>query len=167
MSKIIRFLLTFSILMLFWFILTLNFQSTSILIGIILSFFVSMVSYDFFLKSNLNIVNRFFQILWYLLLYIFVLVYEMFLASFDVLYRVISNDINPEVVYIKSELKSDLAILLLSNSITLTPGTITIDVEDEYLYVHWLYARTTHFGYAANMIKGRFEKWLERIFEER
>jgi len=68
------------------------------------------------------------------------------------------------VVMIKTDIKSDLGIVLLANSITLTPGTITIDIKGEHLYVHWLYARTTHFEYAAELIKGRFEYWLGRIF---
>ena len=88
----------------------------------------------------------------------------MFLASLDVVYRVATMDINPEIVMLKTDIKSDLGVLLLANSITLTPGTITIDTEGEYLYVHWLYARTTNFGHAADLIKGRFEQWLERIF---
>ena len=89
----------------------------------------------------------------------------MFLASFDMLYRIITMKINPEIVMIKLKVKSDLGILLLANSITLTPGTITVDIEDDYIYVHWLYARTTHFGHASEIIKGRFEQWLGRIFK--
>lgn len=164
MSKIVKFFLTFTLLMIFWLILTLNLQWPAILVGIIASLFVTMLSYNFFIKSSEGIYGRILQTLWYLLLYLFVLLYEMFLASLDVLYRIITGDINPEVVMIKSDIKSDLGILLLANSITLTPGTITIDIEDEYLYVHWLYARTTHFGHASELIKGRFEQWLGRIF---
>lgn len=164
MYKSIRFLLTFLFLMIFWLILTLNFQLISIIVGISVSLFISLISYNFFIRSREGIHSQFINTIWYLFLYIFLLLYEMFLASLDVVYRVATMDINPEIVMIKSGIKSDLGILLLANSITLTPGTITVDTEGEYIYVHWLYARTTNFGHAADLIKGRFEQWLERIF---
>ena len=164
MIKNMRFILTFLFLILFWLILTLNFQPISIIIGVIVSLFISLISYNYFIQSSEGIHGRLIKTIFYLLLYVFVLLYEMFLASFDVVYRVATMDINPEIVMIKSSIESDLGILLLANSITLTPGTITIDTEGKYIYVHWLYARTTHFGHAAELIKGRFERWLRRIF---
>lgn len=160
----VRFVLTFILLILFWFILTLNFQMLSIIVGIIISLFVSLLSYPFFIQSNEGIRDRSIKAVWYLAVYVFVLLYEMFLASFDVIYRVFTMEIGPEIVMIKTDIRSDLGIMLLANSITLTPGTITVDIEGEYLYVHWLYARTTHFGHAAELIKGSFEQWLGRIF---
>jgi multicomponent Na+:H+ antiporter subunit E len=164
MHKCIKYVLTFFVLMLFWLVLTLNFQIPSILIGIGISLLISTLTYNFFIQGNEGIHSMFMKTILYLFLYVFVLLYEMFLASFDMLYRIISMDINPEIVMIKSNIKSDLGILLLANSITLTPGTIAVDIEDDYIYVHWLYARTTHFGHASEIIKGRFEQWLERIF---
>ncbi len=164
MHKSIRFILTFLFLMLFWLILSFNFRFPSIVVGIIISLFISLLSYNLFIQGNEGIHSKIIGTVWYLFVYVFVLLYEMFLASFDMLYRIITMDINPEIVMIKSDIKSELGILLLANSITLTPGTITVDIEDEYLYVHWLYARTTHFGHASELIKGRFEQWLERIF---
>ncbi len=164
MHKSIRFILTFLFLMLFWLILSFNFQFPSIVVGIVVSLLISLLSYNFFIQGNEGIHSKMIGTVWYIFVYVFVLLYEMFLASFDMLYRIITMDINPEIVMIKSDIKSELGILLLANSITLTPGTITVDIEDEYLYVHWLYARTTHFGHASELIKGRFEQWLERIF---
>jgi multicomponent Na+:H+ antiporter subunit E len=165
MHKSIRFFLTFLFLMLFWLILSFNFQFPSILLGIIISLFIGLLSYNFIIQDNEGIHSRIIGTVWYLFVYVFVLLYEMFLASFDVVYRVVTMNINPEIVMIKTDIKSDLGILLLANSITLTPGTITVDIEDEYLYVHWLYTRTTHFGHASELIKGRFEQWLGRIFK--
>jgi len=164
MQKSIRFILTFLFLMLFWLILSFNFQFPSIVVGIIISLFISLLSYNFFIQGDEGIHSKIIGTIWYLFVYVFVLLYEMFLASLDVVYRVATMNINPEIVMIKTDIKSDLGILLLANSITLTPGTITVDTEGEYIYVHWLYARTTNFGHASELIKGRFEQWLERIF---
>ncbi|MEM1513295.1 MAG: Na+/H+ antiporter subunit E [Candidatus Thermoplasmatota archaeon] len=65
--------------------------------------------------------------------------YEMAKANFDVAYRVITGKINPGIVKISPNLKSDLSLTILANSITLTPGTLSVDVDDEKnLYVHWI-----------------------------
>ena len=164
MYKLTRLVLTFFLLMSFWLVLSLNLQPASLLVGALFSFLVALLSYDFFVKPDEGIRGGTIRTIWLLLVYVFVLLYEMFLASLDVVFRVITMDINPEVVMIKTDIKSDLGIVLLANSITLTPGTITIDIEGDHLYIHWLYARTTHFGSASEMIKGRFEHWLGRIF---
>jgi len=163
-KKAVRLVLTFFVLMSFWLVLSQNLQPTSLLVGALFSLLAALLSYDFFIKPDEGIRGGTIRTIWLLLIYFFVLLYEMFLASIDVVHRVITMDINPEVVMIKTDIKSDLGIVLLANSITLTPGTITIDIEGDRLYVHWLYARTTHFGHAAELIKGRFEYWLGRIF---
>ena len=163
-KKGVRLVLTFFVLMSFWLVLSQNLQPASLLIGALFSLLAALLSFDFFIKPDEGMHSKAIRTIWLLLIYVLILIYEMFLASIDVVYRVITMDINPEVVMIKTDIKSDLGIVLLANSITLTPGTITIDIEGDHLYVHWLYARTTHFGHAAELIKGRFEYWLGRIF---
>ncbi|MEA1925553.1 MAG: Na+/H+ antiporter subunit E, partial [Candidatus Altiarchaeota archaeon] len=60
-------------------------------------------------------------------------------ANLDVAYRVITGKINPGIVKISPGLKTDLGITLLANSITLTPGTLSVEVgEENSLYVHWI-----------------------------
>jgi len=164
MHKGARLVLTFFLLIGFWLVLSLNLQPASLLLGVLFSFLIALFSYDFFIKPDEGIRGGIIRTICLLLVYVFILLYEMFLASLDVVYRVITMDINPEVVMIKTDIKSDLGIVLLANSITLTPGTITIDIEGDHLYVHWLYAPSTHFEHAAELIKGRFERWLGRIF---
>ena len=54
--------------------------------------------------------------------------------------RVITGKINPGIVRISPKLKTDLGVTLLANSITLTPGTLTVDIDEKTndLYVHWI-----------------------------
>jgi multicomponent Na+:H+ antiporter subunit E len=61
-------------------------------------------------------------------------------ANVDVAYRVITGRINPAIVKINPNLKTDMSLAILANSITLTPGTLTVDVDEETneLYVHWI-----------------------------
>ena len=88
----------------------------------------------------------------------------MYVASFKVLFNVIRGNINPRIVHFRTRLKSDLARVILANSITLTPGTITVHLDDDHLIVHWLDAKTTHSKRAGEMIKSQFEALLKKIF---
>lgn len=72
--------------------------------------------------------------------------------------------INPGIVKVKTSLKSDFAKALLANSITLTPGTVTIDIEGENLFVHWLTVDTRDEHKVAKKIKGNYETQLRGIF---
>lgn len=65
---------------------------------------------------------------------------EMARANLDVAYRVLSGRIRPGIVKIRPDLKTDLGVMMLANSITLTPGTLTVDVDEETgdLFVHMI-----------------------------
>ena len=96
------------------------------------------------------------------------LFFYMLMANLDVVYRVIhpKMPIKPGIVKVKTRLKSDSARTALANSITLTPGTLTVDItEDGYLYIHWIYVRATDLEEASKRIVSRFEPVLERIFD--
>ncbi|MCJ7813461.1 Na+/H+ antiporter subunit E, partial [bacterium] len=68
-------------------------------------------------------------------------------------------------VKIRTSIKSDMGKVFLANSITLTPGTFTIDLKDEYLYIHWIYVRYIDIEKATQQIAGPFEKYLIKIFD--
>jgi multicomponent Na+:H+ antiporter subunit E len=107
------------------------------------------------------------RIFW-LLVYLCVMTYNIVRANFDVAYRVLHPGfaIKPGVVKVKTTLASASAITALANSITLTPGTHTIEaLSDGTLYVHWLVVKTTDMDIASKMIVGRYEWVLRRIFE--
>ncbi len=63
---------------------------------------------------------------------------ELTKANLDVAYRVITGNIRPGIIRLKSGMKSDFALLMLANSITLTPGTLTVDVDEKSndLFIH-------------------------------
>ncbi|MFC6732232.1 MULTISPECIES: Na+/H+ antiporter subunit E [unclassified Haladaptatus] len=81
----------------------------------------------------------------YALLYLLVFVRELVTANVDVAYRVLSPSmpIHPGVVEVPLRVTSDLGITTIANSITLTPGTLTMDYDEEKnaLYVHAIDAR--------------------------
>jgi len=94
-------------------------------------------------------------------------VYYCIRANLDVAVRVIHPDvpIRPGIVKVTTTLSSDMAKTFLANSITLTPGTLTIDIKGQDLYVHWINIDTDDPAKRYAKIVGRFEGLLRRIFE--
>ena len=101
------------------------------------------------------------------MIYGFIFLWECIKANIDVMYRVVHPrmPVKPGIVKVKSALKTDIAKVFLANSITMTPGTITVDIIDDYFYVHWIYVHSKDPAIYTQKILGRFEKYLKRIFE--
>ncbi len=103
------------------------------------------------------------------LMHLISLAFWIVLANFDVLYRVVHPNlpIRPGIVKVKTSLKSDEAKTFLANSITLTPGTLTVDIIDDWLYVHWINVHENIDDTEAitREIAGRFEVTLRRVFD--
>jgi multicomponent Na+:H+ antiporter subunit E len=86
----------------------------------------------------------------------------LFKANIDVAIRVITGNIRPGIVKLTPDLKSDLSRMILADSITLTPGTLTVDVDDEgAFYVHWIYVRDEN--PSEEEIYGSFASWARRL----
>jgi multicomponent Na+:H+ antiporter subunit E len=58
-----------------------------------------------------------------------------------------------------------MARTFLANSITLTPGTLSVDIVDDHLYVHWINIVSDDPVKETEIIVNHFEKLLERVFE--
>jgi multicomponent Na+:H+ antiporter subunit E len=102
------------------------------------------------------------------LAYVFVLAAYIVKANVEVAYRVVhpAMPIRPGIVKVKTHLQRPWSRTALSNSITLTPGTLTVDIRDDgVMMVHWIYVRSLDEQEAARQILGRFEWFIERIFE--
>ena len=162
--KIVRIVLTTLYLMAGWLLFTANLSLNSLSLGFFFSLLVALLTYSLFFHEKeadkRALLPRVYLLGWYIL----VIIYKMYIASFEVLFSVLRGDINPRVVHFRTRLKSDLARVVLANSITLTPGTIAMHLDDDHLIVHWLNAKTRHSKYAGELIKGQFEKLLKRIF---
>lgn len=91
---------------------------------------------------------------------------QIVLSNWDVAKRVISPSlpIKPGLVRVKTRLKSPLGRMVLANSITLTPGTLTVDVEGDELCIHWIDVASSDVDAATQAIVSAFEKRLEVIF---
>lgn len=87
--------------------------------------------------------------------------FEIYKSGFSIIPYIISGKANPGFVDIYTELESNLDIVILANSITLTPGTITVDVQGHSLQVLWINPSTTQPTMAGIKIKGRIEKKIK------
>ncbi len=103
------------------------------------------------------------------LVYLFVFVYYVVKANLDMAYRVLhpKMPIRPGIVKVRSSLRTPSGLTALANSITLTPGTLTVEaLPDGVFYVHWINVRSTDGDEAARQILGRFEWFIKKIFEQ-
>ncbi len=102
----------------------------------------------------------------YSVIYIFYLFISIVQSNFDVARRVVQPHIpiNPGIVKVKTRLKSKVGRMILANSITLTPGTLTVEVKDDYYYIHWIDVTDMDVEGATEKIVAGFEKYLEVIF---
>ena len=105
------------------------------------------------------------QIVLFIVLYIPVFLYELVKSNIDVLSRVLNPKlpINPGFVKVKSEVKGNLGKLILANSITLTPGTISVDADDEGIFVHWIDVKGSSEEEYSEKIAGKFERLLRKV----
>ncbi len=103
----------------------------------------------------------------YTFIYLIVFIGELIKSNLDVAMRVISPSlpINPGIVEVKTKLKSKMGRLLLANSITLTPGTLTVDMIDDTLFVHWIDVKSEDIEVATKEIVSKFEHYLTKIYD--
>jgi len=154
----------FLILLAAWLMLTSSLHWQEVTSGVLLSLILSLFlakGYAGLGLPPLSLVR-----LWRLGVYFVVLFWEILKANVDVAYRVLHPGlpIKPGIVVIKTRLSQDAAKVLLANSITLTPGTFTLDIQKDELLIHWIYVRSEDTAEATRMIAGRFEKHLEAVF---
>jgi len=117
--------------------------------------------------KTLGLPNFTIKRLLFFIIYSFILFWEIIKANFDVAYRIIhpKMPIKPGIVIIKTRLKSNIGKLALANSITLTPGTFTLDIVNDRLLIHWINVKFTDIEKDTKIIGEKFEKYLRIIFE--
>ncbi len=161
MRTLALFILTF----LFWMLLTLDLSLANLVAGAAAALITSLLFAKYFFHGVVKFIQpvRYF----WLLVYLVIFTWECIKANFDVAYRVLhpAMPIKPGIVKVKMDLQSDFARTMLANSITMTPGTITVDIVGDDLYVHWIYVRSEDPDVYSQKIAGKFEKYIKKIFE--
>ena len=161
---IVRFLITTVTLMLGWLLFTWSVDPGSLLAGFGASVVVSLLTYSIFIEEEEAGRRAHLPRVHVLVVFFAVLIFNMYVASFQVLWQVIRGRYTPGVVHFRTRLRTDIARVALTSAVTLTPGTVSVALDDDHLIVHWLNARTTHSGYAGKLIKGTYEELLKRVW---
>jgi multicomponent Na+:H+ antiporter subunit E len=155
---------TFLVLLVIWVLLT-GFDWKEIVLGaavsLVLAIIISrFVNYSFGFGIILGLIK-------FIAIYIPVFIFKLVLANIDIAYRVLSPKlpINPGIVKVPTKLKSDFGKFVLANSITLTPGTLSLDVEDDQVLVHWVNVKGSSPAEYQSKISKTFEKLLGGIIK--
>ena len=148
-----------------WLCLTRSLHAHELVAGAVVSLLLSIIfgrGYESLGLPPLSVKR-----IWHFVGYLVTLALEITKANFDVAYRVLHPrmPIRPGIVAVKTGLKQDAAKLMLANSITLTPGTFTVDIIGDTLLVHWIYVTSENIDEITKRIGGKFEKHLRAIFE--
>ncbi len=161
MRTLTLFILTF----LFWLLLTYDLSLVNLAVGAAAALITALLFTRYFFRSGSKFVQpvRYF----WLLVYLFIFTWECIKANFDVAYRVLhpAMPIKPGIVRVKLEIRSPFARTMLANSVTMTPGTISVDIVGDDLFVHWIYVSTEDPAQYSRKIVGRFENYIKKIFE--
>lgn len=150
-----------------WLILSWSADVQHIIAGIACSLVVAFLTGDMFTENP----HKFMHLSRYMWFFVYlpVFAWEILKANIDVAKRLLSPEmpINPGIVKVRTRLKSESGITFLANSLTLTPGTTTVDIDHEsgFLYVHWLNVKTQDIDEATNILVRKYENILARIFE--
>jgi multicomponent Na+:H+ antiporter subunit E len=158
-----RYIITFLIFFTFWVIWSGLFDAWHLSLGVISCALVTYISHDLlfqrekFQKKDITETIRFIK-------YIPWLLYQIVLANVHVVKLVLNPEmkdlIDPHIIRFKTKLKKDMSLVTFANSITLTPGTITLLIRDGYYFVHAVDMKV------AGDLPGEMEERVGHIFME-
>lgn len=134
---------------------------TLVISGVVSSLFVAFISHDLLFKKarlghSLDIGLR-------LLAYLPWLIWQIILANIDLVYRTLhpSMPIDPHMIEFETDLTTDKGITVLANSITLTPGTVTVIADESGKFIVHAIARAP----ATSLLEGTMQRKVKRLEE--
>lgn len=147
------------LLTLLWIILFERFTPIIVISGLGISYLTIWFSEKFLMEATFYELFPF--NIFKLARYAIFLIIEIYMSGFSIIPVILTGQAKPAVVEIHTELESNILLVILSNSITLTPGTITLDIQGHRLLVLWLNPKTMQPTMAGIHIKGKIEQRLK------
>jgi len=154
-------ILIFGLLLLTWIVFSGQMDGFHLTLGVISCLLVTWLSGDLvFRDRRIGLMNRLVQAR-RMISYLAWLLYQIVLANLHLIRLTFSREITlqPQIVRYQSNLKTDFEKFLLANSITLTPGTITMKIMDNTFYIHAVS------DLAARSLDGEMERRIAKVFE--
>jgi len=139
-----------------------------LILGYIISLAVSALVYEVLVREHKKLLqlHRLAYLVKYFFRYITVIEFR---AHSDVIKRIFSPKmpINPGIVKVPYHVVSDYALTTIANSITNTPGTVVVDVDEEEkkLFVHWIDVKGIEEELCYEKISKEFEEYAKKIFD--
>ncbi len=156
----LRRLAVFLILFAFWLVFSGHYDTLHLSLGLVCTSLVAVFSYDLLLP-DVTFPTKLLST-WRFLQYIPWLFYRIVLANLHVVYLIFRpSEIRPKLIRFKTSLTGDLSRVTLGNSITLTPGTLTLDIDADEFYVHVLSDKA-----AEDVVTGEMERRVAHVFLE-
>ena len=145
-----------------WVVYTQDFHPASLLTGGIFAALTAGFSYEVFFESlpQSRVLYRFDLFFLYLLF----LLYQSISASVSLIYRMLRGNYTPGIVRVKTRLQSPIGRTLLANTISLVPGTLSLWMEGQYIFIHWFDKKTDHRVHAGKLTMEPMQTILEKIF---
>jgi multicomponent Na+:H+ antiporter subunit E len=162
-----RLAVVFICLWLAWIGLTGSLDVQELTVGAICAAFVTALSYELLFRGPMR--EKFQPKRWgYFLAYVPAYIWAELKAHAGVIYRILHPrmPIKPGIVRVPTELQTDFGITGLANAITMTPGTLSVEVNEETpcLYVHWINVEGVEPERTKAAIAKPFERFLTKVF---
>lgn len=157
-------IIIFTILFAAWLILNHSISTEYLVSGALIALAISLLlCRECLVFNDLNLTPKAFL---YTIYFLAVFLRELIKANFVMVKLVLSPSlpIKPGIIKANTSLKSSMARLILANSITLTPGTFTIDIIGDTLYIHCVHVDTADAEQYGQQVIRKFEKYLEVIY---
>ncbi|NJE85377.1 cation:proton antiporter [Thermococcus sp. CX2] len=132
--------------------------------GAIIAIAVGLLAGKFLVKNDAKALNPA-RWLWLGAYFIWYMLVAEVKSHIDVMLRIITGNVEPGIVKVPIDVKTEYAKTLVANSITNTPGTVVVDMDEKYLYVNWIDTSTEDPEEARSEISADFEKYAKKIFE--
>ena len=161
-----KFIYTFIVMFIIWMAFTTSLEPAELITGVVISLILALFTDRIFSCCGLKVLMP--HKIIYFIQYFFVFIIALLKSNLDIAKRVISPSlpINPGIVKFKTKLTNSFARMILANSITLTPGTLTIDVIKNTFYIHWIDVTSDDSEVVYKEIAESFEKILMKIYED-
>lgn len=158
------FTMLFAGLFLFWLLLNASLATDIIAVGLIASLLIALLfGRSLSVFAEFRATPRAFATA---VVYIVYFIKELVKSNLRLAAIVLSPSLplKPGIVKVRTKLKSRMGRLLLANSITLTPGTLTVELDGEWLYIHWVTVESAAIDAATENIVAGFERYLEVMY---
>lgn len=156
------------VLFVFWMVLSGRTETKFVVYGILTAVVTTWVTYPLLLVPNKDGSKKYYVFgfsIPKMIMYFFWLMWQLVLANIDVLLATTGQELNidPKVVRFRFKADNPMASVILANSITLTPGTVTMNVTDDGVYE--IHALTV--GAAAGVLDGGMQKKVADLYGEK